>query len=94
MEHDAWPSDALAPYVSMASLFVSAKIDAVEFEARFWAEFWALRNMTDADFAVLNELFYVVEDFVADPTIRDPGDVTETELLDGARAFLEACQAR
>ncbi|MFD5341164.1 hypothetical protein [Streptomyces hawaiiensis] len=41
---------------------------------------------------MLNELFYVVEDFVADVTARDPGDVTEVELLAGAQAFLNACR--
>ncbi|CAL9563748.1 colicin immunity domain-containing protein [Streptomyces sp. enrichment culture] len=85
-------SQALAPYVAMAELFVSGRIDAVGFEAGFWAEFRGLRGISDRDFAVLNELFYVVEDFVADAAGRDPGDVTEVELLAGARQFLAACR--
>ncbi|MFD5910537.1 colicin immunity domain-containing protein [Streptomyces massasporeus] len=81
---------ALAPYVSMTELFIAGQIGALEFESRFWAEFRGLRDISDKDFAVLNELFYVVEDFVADVTARDPGDVTEVELQAGARAFLDA----
>lgn len=83
---------ALAPYVAMAELFVSGQIDALEFESTFWSEFRYLRDISDKDFAVLNELFYVVEDFVADVTARDPGDVTEVELLAAARTFLDACR--
>ncbi|MER8222836.1 hypothetical protein ABTZ58_20085 [Streptomyces sp. NPDC094143] len=44
--------------------------------------------------ALLNELFYVVEDFVADEAARDPGDVTEVELLAGVKAFLDGCWRR
>ncbi|MEU3937990.1 colicin immunity domain-containing protein [Streptomyces sp. NPDC029044] len=76
----------------MAELFVSGQIDALEFESTFWSEFRYLRDISDKDFAVLNELFYVVEDFVADVTARDPGDVTEVELLAAARTFLDACR--
>ncbi|TXS59474.1 hypothetical protein EAO69_41820 [Streptomyces sp. me109] len=36
-----------------------------------------MRVISDAEFAVVNELFYVVEDFVAHAPDRDPGDVTE-----------------
>ncbi|MFJ6572022.1 colicin immunity domain-containing protein [Streptomyces sp. NPDC091292] len=93
MGREAEPSRALAPYVTMAELFVSGRIDAREFESRFWEEFRRLRDISDEEFAVLNELFYVVEDFVADVTARDPGDVTETELLDGAKTFLAASGA-
>lgn len=34
----------------------------------------------------MNELLYEVEDYVSDETARDPGDVTEAQLLEGARA--------
>ncbi|MEU3850526.1 colicin immunity domain-containing protein [Streptomyces sp. NPDC029554] len=76
----------------MAELFVSGRIEAPEFESRFWAEFRGLRVISEPDFAVLNELFYVVEDFVADAAARDPGDVTEVELLAAARRFLAGCR--
>ncbi|MFD5234620.1 colicin immunity domain-containing protein [Streptomyces qaidamensis] len=76
----------------MTELFIVGQIDALEFESKFWSEFHGLRDISDKDFAVLNELFYVVEDFVADVTARDPGDVTEVELLAGAQAFLNACR--
>ncbi|MFF3323089.1 hypothetical protein [Streptomyces sp. NPDC002889] len=39
----------------------------------------------------MNELFYVVEDFVADELARVPGDAAEAELLAVARTFLTAC---
>ncbi|MFF6953033.1 colicin immunity domain-containing protein [Streptomyces iakyrus] len=76
----------------MTELFIVGQIDALEFESKFWSEFHGLRDISDKDFAVLNELFYVVEDFVVDVTARDPGDVTEVELLAGAQAFLNACR--
>lgn len=76
----------------MAELFIAGQIDALEFESRFWSEFRGLRDISDKDFAVLTELFYVVEDFVADVIARAPGDVAEVELLAGARAFLDACR--
>ncbi|MFE0475200.1 colicin immunity domain-containing protein [Streptomyces sp. NPDC058947] len=90
--HSTEPPMALAPYVAMAELFVSGQIDALEFESRFWSQFRGLRDISDEDFAILNELFYVVEDFVADETARDPGDVTEVELMAGAKDFLAACR--
>src|SRR5512139_1299684 len=92
MEPATEPPRALAPYVAMTELFVSGQIDALEFESTFWSEFRDLRDISDEDFAVLNELFYVVEDFVADVTARDPGDVTQVELLAAAHTFLDACR--
>ncbi|MFF7732008.1 colicin immunity domain-containing protein [Streptomyces sp. NPDC007984] len=65
----------------MTELFIVGKIDALEFESKFWSEFHGLREISDKDFAVLNELFYVVEDFVADVTARDL-----------EQAFLNACR--
>ncbi|MFJ3443324.1 colicin immunity domain-containing protein [Streptomyces sp. NPDC086081] len=85
-------SQALAPYVALAERFVSGRVDAVGFESGFWAEFRDLRSISDRDFAVLNELFYVVEDFVADAAAREPGDVTEAEVPAGAEQFLVACR--
>ncbi|MFF8012272.1 hypothetical protein [Streptomyces sp. NPDC007929] len=65
----------------MTELFIVGKIDALEFESKFWSELHGLRDVSDKDFAVLNELFYVVEDFVADVTARDL-----------EQAFLNACR--
>ncbi|MEU1503221.1 colicin immunity domain-containing protein [Streptomyces sp. NPDC005732] len=85
---------ALAAYVALCERFVSGQIDALEFESGFWGEFRELRVISDAEFAVVNELFYIVEDFVAHAPDRDPGDVTEVELMEGARVFLTASRAR
>lgn len=93
MGHSGKPSSALAPYVRLAELFVSGQIDALRFDSRFWENFRSQQEMPDADFAILNELFYVVEDFVPDINARDPGDVTEPELLAAARTFLDDCRA-
>ncbi|WP_407700741.1 hypothetical protein [Streptomyces endophyticus] len=62
------------------------------FESGFWEEFRSLQRISDEDFAVLNELFYVVEDFVVDVDAREPGDVTEPELPAAARTFLDVCR--
>ncbi|WP_162834360.1 hypothetical protein [Amycolatopsis circi] len=37
---------------------------------------------------VLNHLFFVLEDYPIDPTLRDPGDTTDEELLAEVRAAL------
>ncbi|WP_328634827.1 colicin immunity domain-containing protein [Streptomyces sp. NBC_00356] len=94
MEHNATPASALAPYVRLDELFGSGRIDALQFDSRFWEEFRrSPQRLSDADFAVLNELFYVVEDFVPDVDAREPGDVTEPELLAAAKTFLHSCRA-
>ncbi|MEU0397672.1 hypothetical protein ABZ208_33885 [Streptomyces sp. NPDC006208] len=62
----------------------SGEIDAREFESRFRDLFQNLRDISEEDFAVVNELFYV-EDYVSDETARDPGAVTEAQLLEGTR---------
>ncbi|MGD6749216.1 colicin immunity domain-containing protein [Streptomyces sp. BH105] len=77
----------------MAELFVAGRIDALRFDSRFWEEFRRPQRISDADFTLLNELFYVVEDFVPDVDAREPGDVTEPELLAAAKTFLDACRA-
>ncbi|MEC7051353.1 colicin immunity domain-containing protein [Streptomyces violaceochromogenes] len=76
----------------MTELFIVGQIDALEFESKFWSEFHGLRDNSDMDFAVLNEPFYVVDDFVAHATARHPGDVTEVELLARAQALSDACR--
>ncbi|MFJ9123146.1 colicin immunity domain-containing protein [Streptomyces sp. NPDC102340] len=93
-EHGAKATSALVPYVRLAELFVAGRIDALQFDSRFWEELRrSPQNISDADFAVLNELFYVVEDFVPDVDAREPGDVTEPELLAAAKTFLDHCRA-
>ncbi|MFJ9082449.1 MULTISPECIES: colicin immunity domain-containing protein [unclassified Streptomyces] len=76
-EHGAKASSALAPYVRLAEHFVAGQIGALQFDSRFWEEFHrSPQRISDADFAVLNELFYVVEEFVPVVDAREPGDVT------------------
>ncbi|MFB9687808.1 hypothetical protein [Amycolatopsis plumensis] len=38
----------------------------------------------------LGEVFFLLEDYPIDPDLREPGDLTDAELLDGVRAALEA----
>ncbi|MEU8949396.1 hypothetical protein [Streptomyces sp. NPDC048489] len=47
---------ALAAYVALCERFVSGQIDGLEFESGFWGEFRELRVISDAEFAVVNEL--------------------------------------
>ncbi|WAU82241.1 hypothetical protein O1Q96_22245 [Streptomyces sp. Qhu-G9] len=55
MENATEPRRPLAPYVAMAELLVSERIDALEFESRFWSEFRGLQDISDKDFVALNE---------------------------------------
>ncbi|MFD7291685.1 colicin immunity domain-containing protein [Streptomyces sp. NPDC059897] len=87
MGRSAKPSSTLAPYVRLTELLVSGRIDALQFDSRFREEFPGLRRIPDADFAVLNELFFVVEDFVPDVDAREPGDATDQELPAAAKTF-------
>lgn len=80
VEHNAKPPNALAPFMGFATAFPFGQIDAFPFDSRFWEEFRGLRRIPDADFAVLNELFFVVEDFVPAVDARGPGDTTDQEL--------------
>ena len=73
----------------LISSFVSKKIGPDEFENLFLEQF--LRNNDVSDdriYAILNSIFWNVEDFVSDPTLRDDGDLDEVELRSRCQASL------
>lgn len=69
------------PYVDLIDQFLSGGCSAIEFETEY------LRVFTDDDaerpdkvFRVLDRLFAEVDAFVADPELRDEGDLDEEGL--------------
>ncbi|MGV9294173.1 hypothetical protein [Amycolatopsis sp. NPDC003676] len=63
-----------------------------------WGAAWRLsterrERLRTPFYQVLNHLFFVLEDYPIDPTLRDPGDVTDEELLVEVRAALRRLAA-
>jgi hypothetical protein len=77
------------PYVALARRLLAGGIGAVEFERAF-LELWGDDEMTwSADtFRIMDRFFFVVEDYVHDAELRDPGEPGPAELEAGAREFL------
>lgn len=43
----------------------------------------------DAEFRVLNALFLDLDEYCADPSLRNPGDVDETEMVNRVLSALD-----
>ncbi len=72
--------------------FVRGELPGPEF-ARTWFAAWRMSQERGERLRaplerVLNHLFFVLEDYPIDPTLRDPGDVTDAELLAEVQAAL------
>ena len=88
-------SDALAGLVRTMDAFVSGNTPAAVFDETYRAKFTELPTGLDmTTFAVLETLFFACEDYVADPSLRDPGDPDEEALLEAARTALTALAGR
>ncbi|WP_157734709.1 colicin immunity domain-containing protein [Actinopolyspora erythraea] len=79
----------IVAYRSLFEIFIDDLIDPVSFESIFFEIFLGGTPKYDL-FESLNEIFYSVEDFVAEPSIREEGDLDEHQLKEDIRAVLHA----
>ena len=89
---DVDPGSATAAQVELMRDLVSGRIAGPDF-ARAWLS--ARRRVLDAGERVrerfdriLTDVFYLLDDYVIDPTLRDSGDMTDEELVARVRVAL------
>lgn len=81
----------LLPYMQLAQSFVDSKFSATEFEAKYLKLFqYDKTDLTEAEYIILNNLFWAVEDFCSYSELRDEGDLDEIQLLQAAEVALAA----
>lgn len=86
-------ADDLRVYVQLLGEFLDQTMGAEEFERRYLALFKGDQaRRPQREFLVLDRLFADVDAFVADPALRDEGDLDVEELLAAARRALHALQ--
>jgi len=89
-------SPAIQPLVSVIEAFLSRAIDAPTFERRYLDTDYACGHepWTEAEYQILQELFWAVDGFVADPALRDSDDdLSEEQLRAEAARVLQALRA-
>ncbi len=87
-------SSPLRQYIELIESFIQNKIEAIDFERRYLDLFKAdTTEWSEAEFAILDELFAAVDAFCADPTLRDAEDLDEEQLRRKCRAALEKLRA-
>ncbi len=75
----------LRPYLDLIDDFLTGRVSATEFEGRYLQVFKAdSARRPDRVFEVLDRLFADVDAFVAEPQLRDEGDLDEEALRDRA----------
>ena len=80
----------LAPYWALIGAFVEGRLRPTEFESRYLDLYLNDPTMWSQDlFDILDGLFGVVEDFYADPTLRDADDPDEEQLKSCAQRALD-----
>ena len=78
-------------FTSTVEAFVSGRLSAANFERLIFDLFRTLDGEHGSDrYKVLNELFYAVEDYIDDPSLRDPGDLNEYDLRAAAKRALQS----
>lgn len=92
------PADSgVARQLAAMESLVRGELSGPEF-SRAWGAAWQLANergerLEIPFYEVLNHLFFVLEDYPIDPTLRDPGDVTDEQLAAEVRAALRRLAA-
>ncbi len=83
-------AENIQPYIDLLESFTSDQIDAPQFEKSFLELFKNDSSQFDESaYEVLDHLFYDVEDFCADPAIRDEEDLDEAQLKTKSKKHLE-----
>lgn len=71
----------LQPYIELIDSFVHGQMTDKVFERSYLDLFTGDDTISnDVDFDVLNDLFYEVEEYCTDPSLRDDGDMDEEQL--------------
>jgi len=86
--------EKLRQYIALISSFVAGKIVATDFERDYLKLFKEDETKwSEAEFAILDELFGDVDAFCADPQLRDEKDLAEYELKERGKMALERLQS-
>jgi hypothetical protein len=80
-------------YATLAQSFVDGEISAVQFEDSYLTLFRNETKYIPEEFATpINEIFYDVDAYVADPALREDGDLDDNQLKDRVAASTEKLQ--
>lgn len=80
-------------YVTLARAFVNSEISAAEFEDAYLTLFRNETKYIPKEFAgPINEIFYDVDAYVADPDLREDGDLDDKQLKDKVAVSTEKLQ--
>jgi hypothetical protein len=86
---------ALDKYLDLLRSFVCGDISASSFEKIYLQTFKNEETVFGGQaYEILNELFGDIDEYCADPTIRDEDDIDEKELLRRVGSALERLEAR
>lgn len=84
----------IQPYIDLVGSFTTNQIDAQQFEKSFLELFKNdFSQFKEKEYEILNSIFYDVEDFCADPTIRDDEDLDEQQLKTRSEMHLKELRA-
>jgi self-protective colicin-like immunity protein len=85
---------SLRGFVGLVERLLSRELSPGDFEHEFF-RLWGQDRTTRPPelFAVMERFFFVVEDYVDDPDLRDADDVDEDGLRSGAQRFLDEVSA-
>lgn len=87
---------AIQPMIQLIDRFLAGTVDVIFFEREFFSVFYAGSQLgwNNAESDILHEFFWVVEDFIAYPELRDsPEDLNEDQLRAEAVRVLQALRA-
>jgi hypothetical protein len=78
-------------FVDLVDKLLSRALTPTEFESEFFGLWGSDRTTRSPEvFSLLERFFFVVEDYVDDPELRDePGDLDEEQLRAGAQRLLD-----
>lgn len=79
----------LDPYIHLMKSFLENKIDANDFERRYFSMFKNdTSSWTEAEYENLNYLFGELDAFCADPELRGENDIDEDQLREATKMTL------
>ncbi len=69
--------------------FLENEMTAKVFSRTFFYVFLRDDNLDPSSYHYLNELFFILEDYVEDPSLRNGNDITEESLQKAAKKALK-----